>query len=48
MTAQTYTTPVQAIQLKHPPLGQRRIIERLRYNSCLLWHYPYRRFSHSC
>ena len=29
MTAQTQTTPVQAIQLKHPPLGQRRIIERL-------------------
>ena len=29
MTTQTQTTPVQAIQLKHPPLGQRRIIERL-------------------
>lgn len=48
MTAQTQTTPVQAIQLKHPPLGQRRIIERLRYHSCLLRDYPYRRFSHSC
>lgn len=29
MTAQTQTIPAQAIQLKHPPLGQRRIIERL-------------------
>lgn len=29
MAAQTQTTPVQAIQLKHPPLGQPRIIERL-------------------
>ncbi len=29
MTAQTQTTPVQAIQLKHPPLGPHRIIERL-------------------
>lgn len=29
MTTQTQTTPVQAIQLKHPPLGPRRIIERL-------------------
>jgi len=33
MTTQTQTTPVQAIQLKHPPLGQRRIIERLRFMS---------------
>ena len=29
MTAQTQTIPAQAIQLKHPPLGPRRIIERL-------------------
>jgi hypothetical protein len=33
MTAQTQTIPAQAIQLKHPPLGQRRIIERLRFMS---------------
>lgn len=33
MTAQTQTTPVQAIQLKHPPLGPRRIIEHLRFMS---------------
>ena len=29
MAAQTQTIPAQAAQLKHPPLGQRRIIERL-------------------
>lgn len=33
MTAQTQTTPVQAAQLKRPLLGQRRIIERLRFMS---------------
>ena len=33
MTAQTQTIPAQAIQLKHPPLGQPRIIERLRFMS---------------
>ena len=33
MAIQTQTTPVQAIQLKHPPLGRRRIIEHLRFMS---------------
>lgn len=33
MTAQTQTTPAQAAQLKRPLLGQRRIIERLRFMS---------------
>ena len=33
MTTQTQTTPVQTIHLKHSPLGQRRIIEHLRFMS---------------
>ena len=33
MAAQTQTIPAQAAQLKHPPLGQRRIIEYLRFMS---------------
>ncbi|GEM_PF-1193221 len=33
MTTQAQTIPAQAAQLKHPPLGQPRIIERLRFMS---------------